>query len=101
LLLESEAQNDIEAYKKRPVIPPLGNELRNNLLSKWRSLSRGCNEQADGHKKVIGFPSYLRTKDISTTDDRERTDALSNSPIYRTRRRVKSLPERNRRARSN
>ena len=80
LLLESEAQNDIEAYKKRPVIPPLGNELRDNLLSKWRSLSRGCNEQADGHKKVIGFPSYLRTKDIST---RMIVNVLT---LYRTRR---------------
>jgi hypothetical protein len=34
LLLESAAQKDIEAYKKRSLVPKLGNLLRDNLPSK-------------------------------------------------------------------
>jgi len=33
LLIESAARNDIEAYKKRPLVPKLGNELSGNLQS--------------------------------------------------------------------
>jgi hypothetical protein len=34
LLLETAAQKDIEAYKKRSLVPKLGNLLRDNLPSK-------------------------------------------------------------------
>jgi hypothetical protein len=33
LLIESAAQKDIEAYKKRPLVPKRGNELSGNLQS--------------------------------------------------------------------